>query len=67
MQAENLVLYNGRKWQIIEEVRQVLPHVGISILAETLVIEAVHLRDLSTLVIAPQNGNSVLEAHLQTD
>jgi ActR/RegA family two-component response regulator len=65
MQAEDLVLNDGCEWQIIEELRELFPHVGVAVLAKALIIEAVHLGDLSALVITPEDRDSVLEAHFK--
>ena len=67
VQAEDLVLDDGGQRQVIEEVGEVLPHVRVAVLAQTLVVEAVDLGDLATLVIAPQDRDAVLEAHLQAN
>lgn len=67
MQAEDLILNHGCQWQVIEQIGEVLPNIGIAILAEAFIVEAVDLGDLSTLMIASQNRDSVLEAHLQAD
>lgn len=60
-----MVLNDGCQRQVIEQVGEVLPDVGIAILAEALIIEAVDLGDLPTLVVASENRDSVLEAHLE--
>ena len=67
MQAEDLVLDDGGQWQVIEQVGEVLPHVRVAVLTQAFVIEAVDLGDLTTLVIAPKNGDPVLEAHFEAD
>ena len=67
VQAEDLVLDDGGQWQVIEQICEVLPHVCVAVLAEAFVIEAVDLGDLATLVIAPKNGDPVLEAHFQAN
>ena len=67
MQTENLILDDSCERQIVEEVGEVLPHVGVAVLAEALVVEAVDLGDLSALVVASQDSDSLLEAHFETD
>jgi hypothetical protein len=47
--------YQGVDIQISEE----LPHVGVAVLSEALVIEAVHLCDLPRLVVAAQQEDAV--------
>jgi hypothetical protein len=41
VQTEDLLLDQRRQWKVIEEVGEVLPHIRITVLAETLVVEAV--------------------------
>jgi len=65
MKAKDLVLHHRSEWQVVEQVGQVLPHVRISVLAQTLIVKSVHLRNLPTLVVASQNRDAVLEAHLK--
>ena len=44
VQGEDLAVDKGGEGEIVEQVRERFPHVGIPILSETLVVEAVHLR-----------------------
>ena len=46
VQAEDIVLDDGRERQVIEQRGELLPDFRISVLAEALVIEAVYLSDL---------------------
>ena len=67
VEAEDAVLHDGRHGEVVEGVGEVLPYVGIAVLSEALVVEAVHLGDLATLVVAPEDGDAVpvpdLERH----
>jgi len=38
---EHLVLYQGCKWKVIEQVREELPHVCIAIFSQALIVETV--------------------------
>lgn len=67
METENRVLDESGQRQVIEEVGEVLPDVGSSVFTKALVIEAINLGDLSTLVVATEDSNSVLVANLQGD
>ena len=67
MQTEDLVVDERRQRQEIEEVCKVLPHVGIAVLAQALVVEAVHLSDLAGLVVAAQDGDAAGVADLERD
>jgi hypothetical protein len=62
MQTKDLLLHDCTDRQVVEEVRQVLPNVCTSILAQALVVEAVNLRDLPTLMITSENRNAVFES-----
>lgn len=44
VQAEDAVLDQRRHGQVVEQVGEELPHVGVAVLALALVVEAVHLR-----------------------
>ena len=60
----NLFVNQRRQGEVIEQVCEVFPHVGIAILPQALVIEAVHLSDLSALVVPPQYCDAFLVPHL---
>ncbi len=51
--------------KVVEKVCEVLPHVGISILSQALVVETVHLGDLSGLVVSTQDGDAVTISNLE--
>jgi len=67
MEAENLVFDDSSQGQVIEQLSELLPDVGVTVLPQALVVEAVDLGDLSRLVIASQDRDTVLEAHLERD
>ena len=67
MQTENLILHNSRKGKEIEEISVIFPDVCISVFPEALVIEAIDLCNLSALVIASKNRNSILKADFEAD
>ncbi len=71
MQTEDLVVNEGGEREVVEKVGEVLPHVGVSVLAQALVVEAVDLRDLARLVVAAEDGDplgiSDLEGYEQSD
>ena len=60
-----LVLHESRHRQVVEELREAVPHRRVPVLAEAFVIEPVHLGDLAGLVIAPQDRDAVLEPYLR--
>lgn len=59
MEAENLVLNQGSQGEVVEEVGEYLPHVGVAVFAKAFVIEAVDLCDLARLVVASEDGNAL--------
>eukprot|EP00958_Prasinococcus_capsulatus_P016341 scaffold1804_cov359-Prasinococcus_capsulatus_cf.AAC.3 len=41
--AKHLAFYYCRQWHRVEEICEILPNVGATVLAQTLVIETIHL------------------------
>jgi hypothetical protein len=71
VEAEDLVVDQGGEGEVVEQVGEVLPHIGIAVLPETLVVESVYLCDLARLVVAAENGDAAgisdLERHEEGD
>lgn len=67
MKTEDLVLDEGRKGEEIEEVGEVLPHVGIAVFSQTLVVEPVDLGDLAGLVVSSKDGDTLGVTDLKTN
>ena len=67
VQAEDLVVDERGQGQVVEEVGEKLPHVGVAVLAQALVVEAVDLRDLAGLVVAAQDGDALGVADFERD
>ena len=59
-----LSIHQCSKREVVKEICEVFPHVGIAVLSQTLVIEPVDLSDLSAFVVAPQDGYSVWKSNL---
>lgn len=57
MKAEDLVVDEGGKGEVIEEIGEDFPDVGIAVFTETFIVETVDLRDLTGLVVSTQNGD----------
>jgi len=55
------------KTEIVKDVAAVAPDVGIAVLPNTFVIEAVDLCNLPTLMVASDKGDSVWIANLEGD
>ena len=64
--STHLAVNERGKWQVVKEIGEVLPDVRVAVLAQTLIIEAVDLRDLTTLVVATQNCDAVFKTNLKT-
>ena len=56
-----------RQGQEVKDLRTIPPRVGVPILALTLVVEAVDLRDLPRLVVAAEDGDAVTVPDLERD
>ena len=65
MDREYAILDNRAQAQVIEYLRAVSPYVDAAVLTKALVVEAVYLRDLSTLVIAPYQRDAIGITYLE--
>lgn len=59
MHAKDLSIDDRPQRKVVKHVAAVPPNVGAPVLALTLVVEAVNLRDLARLVVAPDEGDPV--------
>ena len=57
MNAENFSLDNSSNAKVIEDFGAILPWVGISIFSNRLIVESVHGRDLSGLVVSSEQSD----------
>jgi len=64
VQTEDFLLNYSCERQVIKEVSEIFPHIRVSIFPQALVVETINLRDLSRFVVATQDRDSVLVAHL---
>lgn len=60
-----LLLDQGGQGQVIKEICECLPDIGISVFAQALVVETIDLGDLARLVITTEDGDAVLIADLE--
>lgn len=58
VEAEDLIVDEGGEGEVVEEVGEVLPNIGVAVLAEALVVKAVNLGDLARLVIPAEDGDA---------
>ena len=67
MEAEHGIINHRCQRQVIEGLGEELPHVGVAVLAQALVVEAIHLGDLAGLVVAAEDGDAAGVADLESD
>ena len=67
MEAEDLIVDQSSERKVVEKVGEVFPHVSVSILSQTLIVEAIDLGDLSRFVITTQNRDAGWVSDLQRD
>ena len=65
VKAEDLVVDECGKREVVEEVGEMLPYVGIAIFAEALVVETVNLGDLAGLVVSSEDSDALWVADLK--
>lgn len=65
MHAEDFIIDDCCQSQVVEDGGAISPHVGRSVLAQALVVETVHLRDLSALMVAADQSNSLRVPYLE--
>lgn len=58
MEAEKLVFNHCSEREEIEEIGEMFPDICTTVLAETFIIEAVGLGDLTGLVVATEDGDT---------
>ena len=59
MYAEHVAVNNGGEDQEVEDLAACFPHGSIAIFLLALLIEAIHLRDLSRFVVSANQDNPV--------
>jgi hypothetical protein len=59
VKAEDLVVDEGGKGEVVEEVCKVFPYIRIPIFSETFVVETVDLGDLTGFVVASEDCDAL--------
>lgn len=59
MDAKNFVVDDSRQAQVVEDLRTVSPHVHRPVFPQTLIVETVHLSDLTGFVVASDKSNTI--------
>lgn len=67
VKAENLVLNKSGEGEVVEEVGEVFPDIGIAVFAQALVVKTVDLCNLAGFVISSENGDTLGVTDLKTD
>merc|ERR1719335_960298 len=62
--AQDLVLDARRQGEVVKRVCELLPNLWATVSSNALVEEAVDLRDLATLVVPAEQGDTVFVTHL---
>ena len=62
VKTEDLVIDERGERKVVEEVGKVAPDVGVAVFAQTFVVEAIDLGDLTTFMIAAKDTNAVAVA-----
>lgn len=65
MKTEYLIVDERRKRQVIEQISEVFPDVGVPVLPQALVVEAIDLCDLARFVVASKDGDARWVADLE--
>jgi hypothetical protein len=67
VEAEDLVVDEGGEGEVVEKVGEGFPDVGVAVLPQTLVVEAVDLGDLPRLVVAAKDGDPLSVPDFERD
>lgn len=67
MKAENLVLNQSGKREIVEEVGEVLPNVRISVFTKAFVVKSVDLCNLSRFVVSTKDCDALRVTNFQSN
>lgn len=67
VEAEDLILNQGSKGEVIKEVREILPDISVAIFPQTLVVEAIDLCDLTGLVVSTQDRDALRVADFESN
>ena len=67
MQAEDLIVNESGQGEVIEEISEELPHIGVAVLPQAFVVEAVNLSDLAGFVVSSQDGDALGISNLESD
>lgn len=58
VQAEDLVVDEGGKGEVVEEVGEVFPDIGVAVFSQAFVIKSIDLCDLTAFVVTTEDGDA---------
>lgn len=67
MKTENLIVDQGSEREVVEEVGEILPHVGVAILSETFIVKAINLSNLTGLVVSSKDSDALGVSDFESD
>ena len=67
VETEDLVVDKGCEGEVVKEVGEVLPYVGVAVFPKTFIVEAIHLCDLARFVIATEDGDALRVSDFEGD
>lgn len=65
VEAKDGVVNRRSQWQVIKQVSEMLPDVCVSVLAQALVVKAIHLRDLPGFVVSAEDRDPLPVSNFQ--
>ena len=65
METEDLVVDQSSKREVVEQICEVFPDIGVAVFAQALIVEAVHLGNLTRLVVSTEDRNTLGIPNLQ--
>lgn len=65
MEAEDLIFDYSCYRQVVEEISEVFPYIGIAVFSLAFIVEAIDLCDLSAFMISSQDSYSISEPHFE--
>lgn len=58
VQAEDLVVNESGKGEVVEEVGEVFPHIGVAVFSQAFVVKTIDLSDLTAFVVTTEDGDA---------
>ena len=67
VEAEDLIVDESSKREIVEEICEVFPHICVAIFSETLIVETIDLGDLARFVVATEDCDALGISNFESD